>query len=61
VGASRVKQLHDSLAAPNIRFSPEQLRALNETSAPEAVFPYGIFSPAGNKGVFGGATVRGWR
>ena len=61
VGASRVEQLHDSIAALDIRFTPEQLRALNEASAPEAVFPYGIFSPAGNKSVFGGATVQGWR
>jgi aryl-alcohol dehydrogenase-like predicted oxidoreductase len=61
VGASRVEQLHDSIAALDIRFTPEQLRTLQEASAPEAVFPYGIFSPAGNKSVFGGTTVRGWR
>jgi aryl-alcohol dehydrogenase-like predicted oxidoreductase len=60
VGASQVAQLHDSLAALDIRFTPEQLRALDEASAPEVVFPYGIFTPGGNKGVFGGATVQGW-
>jgi aryl-alcohol dehydrogenase-like predicted oxidoreductase len=61
VGASRVAQMHDSLAALDIRFTPAQLRALDEASAPEVVFPYGIFTPGGNKGVFGGATVQGWR
>jgi aryl-alcohol dehydrogenase-like predicted oxidoreductase len=62
VGASRVEQLHDSIAALDIRFTPEQMRTLQEASAPEAVFlPYGIFSPAGNKSVFGGTTVRAWR
>lgn len=61
VGASQVAQLPDSLAALDIRFTPEQLRALDEASAPEVVFPYGIFTPAGNKGVFGGTTVQAWR
>jgi aryl-alcohol dehydrogenase-like predicted oxidoreductase len=61
VGASQVPQLHDSLAALDIRFTPEQLRVLDEASAPEVLFPYGIFTPGGNKGVFGGATVQGWR
>jgi aryl-alcohol dehydrogenase-like predicted oxidoreductase len=61
VGASQVVQLHDSLAALDIHFTPEQLRALDEASAPEAVFPYGIFTPGGNKSVFGGTTVQGWR
>lgn len=61
VGASQVAQLRDSLAALAIRFTPAQLRALEEASAPEVVFPYGIFTPGGNKGVFGGAAVRGWQ
>jgi aryl-alcohol dehydrogenase-like predicted oxidoreductase len=61
VGASQVPQLHESLAALDIRFTPEQLRVLDEASAPEVLFPYGIFTPGGNKGVFGGATVQGWR
>lgn len=62
VGASRVAQLHDSVAALDVRFSPEQLRDLNEASAPDPAFPYGIFAPALNRAaVFGGTTVRGWQ
>ncbi len=61
LGASRVEQLHDNLAALDLRLSPEHLRALDEASAPDPAFPYGIFTPAGNRGVFGGTTVQGWQ
>ncbi|MDO7853726.1 aldo/keto reductase [Hymenobacter convexus] len=61
VGASRLAQLHDSLAALTVTLSPEHLRALNEASALEPVFPYPIFTPAVNKGIFGGHTVQGWQ
>ncbi|MDO7848006.1 aldo/keto reductase [Hymenobacter sp. M29] len=61
VGASRVAQLRDSLAALSLTLSPEHLRALSEASAPEAVFPYPIFTPAVNKGIFGGHSVQGWQ
>ena len=61
VGASRLAQLHDSLAALALTLSPEHLRALHAASAPEPVFPYPIFTPAVNKGVFGGHTVQGWQ
>ena len=61
IGASKVGQLHDNLASLEVQLSPEQLRALDEASALEPAFPYPIFTPAGNKGVFGGTTVQGWR
>jgi aryl-alcohol dehydrogenase-like predicted oxidoreductase len=60
IGASKVAQLHDNLAALEIRFTPEQLRALDDASAPAPTFPYPIFTPAMNKGIFGGVGVRGW-
>ena len=61
MGASRVEQVHDNLAALTLRFSPAQLQALASASAPEPVFPYAIFTPEMNQGaVFGGASVRGW-
>ena len=61
VGASKVAQLHDNLAALDIQLSTAHLRALDEASALEAVFPYPIFTPAVNKGIFGGHTVQGWQ
>ncbi|WP_035563572.1 aldo/keto reductase [Hymenobacter sp. IS2118] len=60
IGASKLAQLHDNLAALDVRLSPEQMRVLNEASALEVVFPYGIASPAVNRGIFGGHTVQGW-
>jgi len=61
VGASKVEQLADSIAALDLVLSPEQLRALHEASALDDAFPYGIFSPAVNRGIYGGHTVRGWQ
>lgn len=60
VGASQLAQLHDNLASLDLRLPPAQLQALNEASAPEPVFPYPIFTPAINRSIFGGASVRGW-
>ncbi|TGE06516.1 aldo/keto reductase [Hymenobacter fodinae] len=61
VGASRVEQLHDHLAALEVRLNPEQLTTLQNASAPGATFPYNIFTPAINRGIFGGNTVAVWR
>ncbi len=61
IGASKLAQLHDNMAALDVRLSPEHLRALDEASALEPTFPYPIFTPAGNRGVFGGTSVRGWQ
>jgi aryl-alcohol dehydrogenase-like predicted oxidoreductase len=61
IGASKVQQLHDNVAALDIRFTPDQLRMLNEASAPEPTFPYPIFAPAINRGIFGGHNVQGWQ
>jgi aryl-alcohol dehydrogenase-like predicted oxidoreductase len=61
IGASKVGQLHDNLASLEIRFTPEQLRTLDEASALDPTFPYGIFTPAVNRSIFGGASVKGWQ
>ncbi|MDJ0364752.1 aldo/keto reductase [Hymenobacter sp. H14-R3] len=61
MGASKVAQLTDNMAALDVRLSPGQLQALDEASALEPTFPYPIFTPAGNRGVFGGTSVRGWQ
>ena len=61
LGASKREQLDDNLASLDIRLTADQLRTLDERSAPEPTFPYPIFTPAVNRMIFGGATVRGWR
>lgn len=61
IGASKLAQLTDNIASLDVRLSPEQLRTLDEASALEPTFPYPIFTPAGNRGVFGGTSVRGWQ
>lgn len=61
LGASRLEQLHDNLAALPLALSPEQLRRLTESSAPAPTYPYPIFEPGINRHIFGGATVRGWQ
>lgn len=61
IGASKVEQLRDNVASLTIRFTPEQLRTLDEVSAPLPTFPYPIFAPAINRSIFGGHAVQGWQ
>ncbi|MEG4320010.1 MULTISPECIES: aldo/keto reductase [unclassified Microcoleus] len=61
LGVSRLEQLHDNLSSLEIRLTPEQLQILNEISALDPAFPYGIFTSEVNRMIFGGATVQGWR
>ncbi len=60
IGASKLAQLHDNLAALTIEFTPEQRQRLGDVSALTPTFPYPIFAPAINRGVFGGNKVTGW-
>ncbi|MBO2011456.1 aldo/keto reductase [Hymenobacter negativus] len=60
IGVSKTAQLHDNLAALELRLVPEQLQRLDEASALEPAFPYGIFTPGVNRGIFGGHSVQGW-
>lgn len=61
LGASKLEQLHDNLSSLDICLTPEQLQMLNEGSALDLAFPYGIFTPSVNRRIFGGTTVQGWR
>lgn len=61
LGASKLEQLHDNLSSLDIRLTPEQLLTLDESSALDLAFPYGIFTTGGNRIIFGGATVQGWQ
>ncbi len=60
LGASKLEQLHDNLASLDICFTPEQLQMLDEGSALDLGFPYALFT-GGNRIIFGGANVQGWR
>ena len=57
IGASRPEQVPANLAALEIDFSPAQLHALNEASAPEAPE---FFSAGLKQMIFGGTNVQGW-
>lgn len=59
LGASKPEQLRDNLSSLEIRLTAEQLQTLNESSAPDSAFPYGIFNDAGKRMIFGGQTVQG--
>lgn len=61
VGVSQTAQLHDNLAALDVRLTSEQLQVLDEASVLESTFPYNIFTPAINRGIFGGNAVQGWQ
>ena len=61
IGATIVEQLRDNLASRDISLATEHLQELNESSEPDAVFPYGIFTAAINRSIFGGTNVEGWR
>lgn len=60
LGASKLEQLHDNLSSLEICLTPKQVQLLDESSALDPVFPYGIFTSEVNRGIFGGATVQGW-
>ncbi|TVT43380.1 aldo/keto reductase [Hymenobacter setariae] len=61
VGASKLEQLRDNMAALEIQLTPEQLRALNAGSVPDPAFPEGFFSAGLQRGIFGGHAVQGWQ
>ncbi|UOQ68112.1 aldo/keto reductase [Hymenobacter volaticus] len=61
IGASKLEQLHDNLGSLEIRLTPEQLQTLDQASALAPTFPYGIFTPAINRSIFGGNSVQGWQ
>ncbi|HEY9654530.1 MAG TPA: aldo/keto reductase [Crinalium sp.] len=61
LGVSKLEQLYDNLESLEIHLTPEQFQTLNESSALDPAFPYGIFTSEANRGIFGGAGVQGWR
>jgi len=58
MGVSRVSQVHDNVAATELRLPAEQIALLDEASSPEGAMIYGLFTPAARQNfVFGGAAV----
>jgi len=58
MGVSRVSQLHDNIAATELRLPADQIAALEAASAPDAPMIYGLFTSAARKRVvFGGSAV----
>lgn len=60
VGASKLSQLENNIAATAIRLRDDQLTRLDEASAPPVVFSSALTSPAIRRMVFGGHDVVGW-
>ncbi len=60
IGASKVAQLDDNLAASDIALTGEQMRRLNEASATAPGFTDGLAAPGIRRMVYGGHGVRGW-
>ncbi|MCX8253634.1 putative oxidoreductase YrpG [Beijerinckiaceae bacterium RH AL1] len=60
VGARTVSQLADTIAATEILLDPDQMRRLDEASAPAPSFGASLTAPAIRRMVFGGNAVTGW-
>jgi len=60
IGASKVSQLESNIAATDIELSLDQMKRLNEASAPAPSFSSSLANPAIRSMVFGGHDVVGW-
>jgi len=61
IGASKVAQVHDNIAALDIHLSEAHLAELNQASATNQKMLYSLFTPQGRQHVvFGGSPVRSW-
>lgn len=58
MGVSRVSQVHDNIAATELRLPAEQIAILDEASKPEGAMIYSLFTQAARQSrVFGGSAV----
>ena len=60
LGASRLDQLRDNIASLDIVLNAAHMERLTTVSAPASAYPSRVFSPAVNRMVFGGTSVKGW-
>ncbi|HKV04142.1 MAG TPA: aldo/keto reductase [Candidatus Acidoferrales bacterium] len=61
LGATRVAQLEDNLAAIEFEIPAEQRKKLDEISALDPAHPYVFFAPMTQGRISGGTTVKPWR
>ena len=60
MGVSRVEQLHDNIAATDLRIPAEEIAILDAASTPQGAMIYGLFTPTMRQQVvFGGSAVTG--
>ena len=58
MGVSRVSQVHENVAATELRLPSDQISVLDEASKPEGAMIYGLFTQAARQNlVFGGSNV----
>lgn len=60
IGASKLSQLESNIAATDLRLADDQMRRLDEASAPAAGFTSGLAAPFIRRMVYGGHDVVGW-
>ena len=60
IGATKISQLNDNLAAADIHIPAELRKRLDEVSALDVVHPYLFFGPAIQPMITGGTSVRKW-
>ena len=60
IGASKLPQLASNIAAAEVGLTPDQVKRLDDVSAPAPGFSAGLASPMIRRMVFGGNDVRGW-
>lgn len=60
IGASKVSQLEDNIAATDIELSQLHMDRLNEVSAPPIGFSSALTTPMIRRMIFGGHAVTGW-
>jgi aryl-alcohol dehydrogenase-like predicted oxidoreductase len=61
LGATKMAQLEDNLAAIEFEIPAELRKGLDEVSALEPAHPYIFFAPMTQGRISGGTTVQGWR
>jgi diketogulonate reductase-like aldo/keto reductase len=60
IGASKVSQLESNIAATDIQLTTEQMKCLDEASAPPLGFSSSLVQPFIRRMIFGGHDVSGW-
>jgi aryl-alcohol dehydrogenase-like predicted oxidoreductase len=61
IGASKISQLESNIAATDVKLSDDQMKRLNEVSAPPVGFSASLAMPFIRRMIFGGQDVMGWR